>query len=194
MSPQPSNRQALLEGALRCLMRMPLEDISARTVAGEAGANIASINYHFGSKDQLVTAAVVEGLDRWLARLEQRLAELPAAPAGAERFRQAAESIDATRDDNEGIARAFVVALARGHHDEVVANHLTEGFLRTRPRIAALLGLGDDEVGTDAGAVVHAMFVGLIAQALLSPDLALDSVRTAAALQRLASVLTTDLT
>ena len=76
----------------------------------------------------------------------------------------------------------------------LVANHLTEGFLRTRPRIAELLGLGDDETGTDAGGLVHSMFVGLIAQALLSPDLALDSDRTLAALERLASALTSEFT
>ena len=42
MSPQPSNRQALLEGALRCLMRMPLEEVSARAVASAASSLVSA--------------------------------------------------------------------------------------------------------------------------------------------------------
>ena len=49
MSPQRSNRQVLLEGALRCVERLPAERITARVIADESGANAASIVYHFGS-------------------------------------------------------------------------------------------------------------------------------------------------
>jgi DNA-binding transcriptional regulator YbjK len=61
LSPQRSNREQLLDGALCCLERLPAERITARAIAEESGANLASIAYHFGSKDGLVTAAVIEG-------------------------------------------------------------------------------------------------------------------------------------
>jgi AcrR family transcriptional regulator len=185
MSPQPSNRKALLAGALRCLARMPVNQISARILASESGANLASIGYHFGSKDGLLTAAVVEGLDRWLERITERLASVDVTAQPTKRFQQAARAVDATRADHEAVARAFVVALARGHHDPEVAAHLVEGFLHTRPALARLLGLGDDDTGTDAGAVVHALFTGLLAQSLLSDQLAINGDRVTAALQRI---------
>lgn len=64
VSPQRSNRDQLVDGALRCLERLPADRVTARVIAYESGANLASIGYHFGSKDDLVTAAVIEGLDR----------------------------------------------------------------------------------------------------------------------------------
>ncbi|MFD4421994.1 TetR/AcrR family transcriptional regulator [Agromyces sp. NPDC058484] len=190
MSPQPSNRSALLEGALRCVGSMPLELISARALASEANANLASIGYHFGSKDGLVTAAVVESLDRWLASIGEQLSAVDDSADGSERFHQAAVAIDATRAAHQSVARAFVVALARGHHDKVVADHLIEGFMHTRPRVAKLLGLGDDDIGTDAGGLVHALFTGLLVQSLLSDELSLDADRVVTAFHRIAETIT----
>jgi len=69
VSPQRSNRRQLIEGTLRCIERLPSERITTRAIAEESDANVASIAYHFGSKDDLVTEAVVEGLDRWLEEI-----------------------------------------------------------------------------------------------------------------------------
>src|SRR5680860_674437 len=110
MSPQPRNRSVLLEGALNCLARMPVDQISARALASASGANLASIGYHFGSKEGLLTAAVVEGLDRWLVRINERLAAVDETVHPVQRFRQAADAVEATRADHEDVARAFVVA------------------------------------------------------------------------------------
>jgi AcrR family transcriptional regulator len=169
---------------------MPVEQITARVLAEESGANLASIGYHFGSKDALLTAAVVEGLDRWLVQVAERLADLPQQPDHSTLFRQALEVVNQTRHEHEAVARAFVAALARGQHDPAVAQRLTTGFMRTRPRVATLLDLGSDGTGTDAGAVMHALFTGLLVQSLLSEELDLDAARTQAALHRIALVLT----
>ncbi|MGW6727631.1 TetR/AcrR family transcriptional regulator [Nocardia sp. NPDC055029] len=189
MSPQPSNRTALLEGALRCLARMPVDQVSARAVAAESGANLASIGYHFGSKDALVTAAVVAGLDRWLDEIAARASVVRAGADPADRFRRAVDAADASRGEHEGLARAYVVALGRAQHDPVVAERLIDGFRRTRPAVASVLGLGADDIGVDAGALMHAMFTGLLVQSLLDEDLALSGDRIADALQRIADAL-----
>jgi AcrR family transcriptional regulator len=171
---------------------MPVEQITARVLAEEAGANLASIGYHFGSKDALLTAAVVEGLDRWLLEIAERLAALPPQHDPSRLFLQALTVVDQTRRDHEDVAKAFLAALARGVHDPAVAERLVAGFLQTRPRVAALLDLGSDQTGTDAGAVMHSLFTGLLVQSLLSEDLALDAARTRAALERIAQALTRD--
>jgi hypothetical protein len=136
-----------------------------------------------------MTAAVVESLDRWLASIDEELNSVDDAADRTERFRQAAVAVDSTRAEHQSVARAFVVALARGHHDQVVADCLFEGFMQTRPRVARLLRLGEDDIGTDAGALVHALFTGLLVQTLLSAELTLDADRVVSALQRIAAAI-----
>jgi AcrR family transcriptional regulator len=107
VSPQRSNRRLLIEGTLRCLERLPPERVTARAIAAESGANLASIAYHFGSKDDLVAEAVVEGLDRWLAEIDSALATLGEEDP-VERFARAFEVVEATRRRHAGLARNFL--------------------------------------------------------------------------------------
>jgi AcrR family transcriptional regulator len=191
VSPQRSNRSNLIEGTLRCLHRLPPERVTARAITEESEANLASIAYHFGSKDALVTEAVVAGLDRWLEDVAATLDGLDAAEPST-LLRRADEVIDATRGQHAGLARNFLVALARAQHDSRVRELLTDGFRKTRPRVAALLGLGDDQPGEDAAGLVHSIFVGLLFQALLHPDLAIEGERMEQAQARLRTALPKD--
>ena len=188
MSPQYSNRMNLVEGTLRCLERLPPERVTARAIAAESGANIASIAYHFGSKDELVTEAAIAGLDRWLEEVASALGELERLPS-ATRFQRAGTVIEATRRRHLGLARNFLSALAKAQHDRRVRERLAEGFRRTRPSVAALLGLGDDQAGEDSAGLVHSLFTGLLFQALLDPDLAIEGGRMRRAQARLRTVL-----
>jgi AcrR family transcriptional regulator len=190
MSPQRSNRSSLLLGTLRCLEQLPPERVTARAIAAESGANLASIAYHFGSKEELVTEAVIAGLDRWLAEIAEALGELEALEP-AERFRRAWTVIESTRRRHVGLARNFLGALAKAQHDPRVRATLAEGFRRTRPRVAALLGLGDDQPGEDAAGLIHSLFTGLLFQSLLDPDLAIEGRRMSRAQVRLRTVLPT---
>jgi AcrR family transcriptional regulator len=191
MSPQRSNRSRLVEGVLRCLERLPPERITARVIAAESGANVASIAYHFGSKDELVTTAVVEGLDRWLAEVAEALGRIDEIDP-AERLRRAGAVVAETRRRPSGLARNFLGALARAHHDPQVRGRLAEGFRQTRPRVARLLGLGLDQAGEDAAGLLHSMFTGLLFQGLLDPDLAIEGRRMTLAQARLREALPRD--
>jgi len=188
VSPQRSNRDALLEGTIRCLERLPAERITAREIATESGANLASIVYHYGSKEELVTEGVIAGLDRWLEEIAAGLAEVGARTPRA-RFRRAAEAIERTRRRHSGLAGNFLAALARAQHDDRVREMLADGFRHTRPAVAAVLGLGADEAGEDAAGLVHSLFVGLLFQSLLDPGLAIQGGRMERALARLRTVL-----
>jgi AcrR family transcriptional regulator len=188
MSPQPSNRAQLINGTLRCLERLPPERVTARAIAAESRANLASITYHFGSKDNLVTEAVIEGLDRWLNEVTARLGDLtPDTPQA--RFRRAGEVIEETRRNHAGLARNFLGALAKAQYDARVRELLTAGFSRTRGAVADLLGLGADQPGQDAAGLVLALFNGLLFQSLLDPTLAIEGTRMGDAQTRLRRVL-----
>jgi AcrR family transcriptional regulator len=185
VSPQRSNRDALVEGALRCLERLPPERVTARTIAEESGANLASIPYHFGSKDELVTEAAILGLDRWLEEIDAAMEE----SRGRSRLDLATDAMERTRRAHGGLARGFAAALVRGQHDPRLEARLAEGFRATRPRVAELLGLGRDQAGEDAAGLVHSMFVGLLLQQLLNEDLGIEGARRERALARLGEAL-----
>lgn len=188
MSPQRSNRAQLIEGTLRCLERLPPERITARVIAAEAGANLGSIGYHFGSKDALVTEAAIEGLDRWLADIDDRLGDL-AAESPETRFQHAVEVLEESRREHTGLARNYLAALAMSQHDYRIRDLLANGFRRARPNVAAVLGLGADQAGSDAAGLLLGLFHGMLLQVLLDPTLAVDGDRFARARARLLAVL-----
>jgi AcrR family transcriptional regulator len=47
-------RQLILEAVVACIEKYGLDKLTTRKIAEEAGTNIASINYYFRSKDELV--------------------------------------------------------------------------------------------------------------------------------------------
>jgi hypothetical protein len=135
-----------------------------------------------------VTEAVIEGLDRWLAEIADGLGDIRSL-APAARFRRAAEVMEAGRRRHAGLARNFVGALGKAQHDRRIREMLAAGFRRTRPDLASLLGLGGDQAGQDAAGLVLALFDGLLFQALLDPDLAIEGERMRRAQVRLRRVL-----
>ncbi|WP_344294175.1 helix-turn-helix domain-containing protein, partial [Agromyces neolithicus] len=56
------NREDLLAGARRVILERGVAKATARDIATEAGVSLAAIGYHFGSKEQLITEALMESL------------------------------------------------------------------------------------------------------------------------------------
>jgi AcrR family transcriptional regulator len=53
-----SPQQMILEAVIICIEKYGVEKITTRKIAEEAGTNIASINYYFRSKDDLIAQAL----------------------------------------------------------------------------------------------------------------------------------------
>src|SRR5690349_18095652 len=140
MSPQHSNRQALIEGTLRCIMERPSADITSRDIAAASSANLASISYHFGSKDALIACAIEEGFRRWLAELAGTIWELSKVDE-AERIAQAVGILHSGLKRHRGLVNAFLAALARAPHDDELRKILARSYVDSRQGVAALLGL-----------------------------------------------------
>src|SRR6266566_3513794 len=66
---QPSHRDQLLEGAIECLRTKGYSRTTARDIAKAADANLASIGYHFGSKEALLNEAILRTCEQWTNRL-----------------------------------------------------------------------------------------------------------------------------
>lgn len=73
-------RSRILDAAERLFMEHGLEATTLRMITAEAQANIAAVNYHFGSKEALIEELFRRRLT-WLN--EQRLAELDRLEAAA---------------------------------------------------------------------------------------------------------------
>jgi AcrR family transcriptional regulator len=76
--PPPAATEAkILAAAFRRLAQEGYAALSVREIAKDAGVNHALINYHFGSKDQLVIAVLDQANQKLLER-QQRMYESPA--------------------------------------------------------------------------------------------------------------------
>ena len=69
------HREELLDGAAQCLYDKGFGRTTARDVVGASGTNLASIGYHFGSKDALLTEALLKATAGWSEELDRALAE-----------------------------------------------------------------------------------------------------------------------
>jgi AcrR family transcriptional regulator len=62
-----SHREALLGAARELLREKGLSRTTARDLAGASGANLRSIGYHFGSKDELMAQVLAQICAEWTA-------------------------------------------------------------------------------------------------------------------------------
>ncbi|MBZ4322374.1 TetR/AcrR family transcriptional regulator [Streptomyces huiliensis] len=72
-STSADTRVKLMEGALRTLAEQGIAKVSARSIAATAGVNQALVFYHFGSVDELLSAACRHGAEQRVARYRERL-------------------------------------------------------------------------------------------------------------------------
>lgn len=58
MPEKTQTRRLILEAAVTCIEKYGIDKVTTRKIAVEAGTNIASINYYFRSKDELMEEAL----------------------------------------------------------------------------------------------------------------------------------------
>jgi AcrR family transcriptional regulator len=70
-SSNTGSKERLLRAARGCIAERGFATTSSRDIARAAGANVASINYHFGSKEALINEALGQCFGMWNQRVEQ---------------------------------------------------------------------------------------------------------------------------
>src|SRR5579871_1488626 len=98
--PSDRTRTLILDAAERLYAERGFADVTLRDIVALAGVNLAAVNYHFGSKDELIAELFVT---RGRATNRERLSEL-----------KAAEEAGGGRADIEAILRALVGPTLRG--------------------------------------------------------------------------------
>jgi len=64
------NREDLIDAAKRCLREKGFARTTARDLAAASNVSLAAIGYHFGSKEALLTHALIEASGEWVDELE----------------------------------------------------------------------------------------------------------------------------
>ncbi|HEX9713226.1 MAG TPA: TetR/AcrR family transcriptional regulator [Actinomycetota bacterium] len=110
-------RARLLEAADACLRTHGIPGATSRAIATEAGTNLQAIAYHFGSKDELVSEALVTGIRRWL---EPALGILRTDMDPVRRMLAAVRELNAALDRAREAMPVYLEALAGAQRDERV--------------------------------------------------------------------------
>ncbi len=139
-----STKDRLLQAAKDVFMEHGYEGATVQMIAAAAGANIAAINYHYGSKADLYAKYVAEHLETAMSRMPC-LADSPSDPEGQlrkfvawffERYRPESPLRRINQD---------IVAMKHEFIDTILEKVIKPEFQNSRELVTALLPMGTAE-------------------------------------------------
>ncbi|MFI9205445.1 TetR/AcrR family transcriptional regulator [Streptomyces sp. NPDC053048] len=184
------HREDLLEGARRCLLEKGWVGTTARDIVAASGANLASIGYHYGSKNALMMEAFLQLTEDWGQEVERSLATgiRPGAPRD-ERIAAVLDAVVEGFSENRPFWQAQLEVMGQlDRHPE-----LKERFAQAMPAgreglVAMFEGVADTDVPEEAsrtsGSVYYSLFIGLWVQWLIDPALVPSGAEVVAGLRR----------
>ncbi|MBB6418227.1 TetR/AcrR family transcriptional regulator [Streptomyces sp. AK010] len=182
------HREDLLEGAKRCLLAKGFLRTTARDIVKESGTNLASIGYHYGSKDALLAQAYVEMVEGMSDAFEGG-GELRGEPGSLERFAEVWANIIGTMRDPGSMWRLSLEIVAMGDQLPEVRDHLARAQREAARGIVTLFHGGPEEDVTGEqvdtlGYFYLTLMMGLMAQWTFDPKSAPEAGQLAAGLRR----------
>ncbi|HEV7652277.1 MAG TPA: TetR/AcrR family transcriptional regulator [Actinophytocola sp.] len=167
------NREALLEGAERCLVDKGYARTTARDISSAAGVSLAAIGYHFGSKEELLQAALRQSLEKWGDSIAALVATRDYSIEGHSNLFVAAweRVIGSFRESSKLWAVQFEL-LAVLEREPRLRESFASDTRQARIALADLFGaiVEDDEEAEKIGAFYQTLLVGLAAQWLSDPE------------------------
>lgn len=167
-------RRALLSATRRCIGRNGLAATTSREITTEADANLAAITYHFGSKDHLVSEALLDGIREWLA---PTLEVLSGGGDPSARMLVAIQTLVATFDDHRDEAAIYLAALVHAGQDDSLRGGLVDLWSELRALlaadVAALVADGALAAWVDPNAMAGTLMAvanGLVLQVQVDPQ------------------------
>ncbi|GHJ36221.1 TetR/AcrR family transcriptional regulator [Streptomyces sp. TS71-3] len=190
------HREDLLEGAKRCLLAKGFVRTTARDVVKESGTNLASIGYHYGSKDALLARAyisLIEGLGDGFSGPGPASSKAP--PGSLERFRESWANILRSFPDSRAIWMLTFEFILHGEQLAEVRRLLIEAQGEGRAGLVPLFsGVPeadlDKETVESEGRFYQTLLNGLMVQWLFDPDSATNADHLAEGLRRIAAGVT----
>lgn len=189
------HREELLDGAAQCLYDKGFGRTTARDVVAASGTNLASIGYHFGSKDALLTEALLRATSAWSEELDRALAEPGTTPATDpdRRVEDTWGRVIGLFSTQRRLWATHVEALAQAERLPELRAKLAEAQREVREGLALTFHTlpDDDPEAADRrvhvlGAVYQALLTGVMVQWMLDPDTAPTGVDVAEGLRAIA--------
>jgi AcrR family transcriptional regulator len=185
---EEGHRERLLEAAIVCLQEKGYARTTARDLVAASGTNLASIGYHFGSKERLLNVAVGEAFQRWLKPLVALAAE-PGPATPLERLQRSVAGVMDSLEENRALVAACLEAWAQMPRSEDLRAEMAATYDDFHRTIAAttweaFAEIDAMEVDVDAlAALIIALFDGLLVQWQLDPERVPGAERLTAAAQ-----------
>lgn len=170
------HREDLLVAARRLLETKGYARISTRDLVAESGTNLASIGYHFGSKEGLLNEVIGSVFDEWTEQLATiAMADPDAAPL--DRARDTWSALLADLPERRALLLSYVEAMAQADRTPHLRQQFAEHYQGVRARVAALVAQSlhgaisaDDPRAAAIATWMIAVCDGLALQWLLDPD------------------------
>jgi AcrR family transcriptional regulator len=169
-------KAALLEAAKQLISERGYAGASVRELAAAAGTNLGAVNYHFGSRENLLNQAILDLFQEWAGRVGD---QGPADP-DAEGLQQLAARARPLVDGIPDMQPLFVVgleAILHSRRSPELHRQLAEHYARLRQK--AIDGMLATKRGRElpprflevVASYMVAVADGLQLQALLDPDM-----------------------
>lgn len=171
------NREKLLRGALACLRDKGYARTTARDLVAASGTNLASIGYHFGSKEALLNEAIATGFRAWTAEVE-RTTFAEEAATGPERLERSLAAVIDRFEELRPFLVSFVEAFPQAVRSAELRARMAEAYEEARTAGADMvlrtveadgMTLGREHAET-LSSLVTAVGDGLMLQWLLDPE------------------------
>jgi AcrR family transcriptional regulator len=171
------HRDALLAGAKRCLYERGYAHTTARDIVAASGTNLASIGYHFGSKEALLFAAMGEAMNDWAEELGRAITmtEVDQDATMSERLESAVTRLVDTLAKHRPLWVATYEIFPQIERSPELRTQIAAAYEEGRRGLAALLlNVDEDQVDEDSMRTVGSLFFvlisGLITQWLVDPQ------------------------
>jgi AcrR family transcriptional regulator len=180
------HREDLLEGAKRCLLEKGFARTTARDIVKESGTNLASIGYHYGSKDALLAQAYIALVENMSETFDggdggdgsdgSALPAAEGAPGSLQRFRWVWSNIVTTMGPGSVWRLSMeVMTIELPEVREHLSRAQREGG---RGLVSLLQGVPEEEVSDETADTLGRFYItlmtGLIAQWSFDPKTAPD--------------------
>ncbi|MGN5635104.1 TetR/AcrR family transcriptional regulator [Streptomyces sp. AC154] len=174
------HREDLLEGAKRCLLEKGYARTTARDIVAASGTNLASIGYHYGSKEALLNLAFIKVTEEWGDVLTKEndeaghgaSADVPPAPL--DQFRETWERVIGSYEQTRSVWQLQMEVISRIDSDPELQKALAGPQREGRDGLAEnMLGIdpeAEPEKARVAGLFCQALLAGVMVQWLMDGD------------------------
>ncbi|MEV8320630.1 TetR/AcrR family transcriptional regulator [Streptomyces sp. NPDC059900] len=184
------HREDLLEGAKRCLLEKGFVRTTARDIVKESGTNLASIGYHYGSKDALLAEAYVALIEPMGDGFEAAVGAAGAPRGGGlERFRETWANVIRSIPEARAIWMLSLEVVTQGERLAGVRDLLAKAQVEGRRGLAAMFtGIAESDLPEDVvdteGRFYTTLLNGLMVQWLFDEASATDAEQLTEGLRR----------